>query len=96
MSGSNKKKRFPWVVLGFLPCGLLYGAVAAAASAGNALAGALVMVSFSLGTVPGLIGVGLVGHYVMGQSRSLVRTLATALMLINAGVLGYLAWRTVA
>jgi uncharacterized protein len=36
--------------LGFLPCGLLYGALTAAAAAGDAITGALAMVAFSIGT----------------------------------------------
>ncbi len=36
---------------GFLPCGLVYAELAVAATSGSALAGALVMVSFGIGTV---------------------------------------------
>jgi sulfite exporter TauE/SafE len=46
------------VVLGFLPCGLLYGALAAAAGTGSAPEGALAMAAFALGTVPALVAVG--------------------------------------
>ncbi|MFQ5845607.1 MAG: sulfite exporter TauE/SafE family protein [Planctomycetota bacterium] len=84
------------VVLGFLPCGLLYGALAAAASRGDALFGAVAMAGFTIGTVPGLVGVGLVGHYAMRRRGALVRLFATLLMVVNAGLLGYLAWRMVA
>jgi sulfite exporter TauE/SafE len=84
------------VVLGFLPCGLLYGALAAAASRGDALFGAVAMAGFTVGTVPGLVGVGLIGHYAMRRGGGLVGALATSLMVINAGLLGYLAWRLVA
>ena len=49
--------------LSALPCGLLYGALVAAASAGSALAGALAMAAFALGTVPALVGVGLLGRF---------------------------------
>ena len=84
------------VVLGFLPCGLLYGALAAAASAGSAAGGALAMVSFTLGTVPGLVGAGAAGHFMMRRGGNLVKVLGAALMIFNAGTLGYLAWRIVA
>jgi sulfite exporter TauE/SafE len=84
------------IVLGFLPCGLLYGALAAAAAAGEALTGALGMLAFSLGTVPALIAVGVAGHIAGSRFRSSARTLAPVLMLANAAALSYFAWRLAA
>ena len=84
------------VVLGFLPCGLLYGAFAAAAASGEALSGALAMLAFSLGTVPALIAVGVAGHVAGSRFRGTARALAPVLMLINAAALSYLAWRLAA
>ena len=84
------------IALGFLPCGLLYGAVAAAAAAGGALAGALAMVVFALATVPALVVVGLVGHLAGERGRTFTRLVAPLLLLINAGILSYLAWHVVA
>ena len=42
---------------GWLPCGLVYGMLAAAAGAGSAANGALFMAVFGLGTAPAMIGV---------------------------------------
>lgn len=42
---------------GWLPCGLVYGMLAAAAGSGSAGNGALVMAAFGLGTAPAMIGV---------------------------------------
>jgi uncharacterized protein len=42
-------------LLGFLPCGLIYAMLAKAASSGSAAWGALVMLTFGLGTVPALL-----------------------------------------
>src|ERR1700693_575688 len=42
-------------LLGFLPCGLIYAMLAKAASSGSAGWGALVMLTFGLGTVPALL-----------------------------------------
>ncbi len=42
---------------GWLPCGLVYSTLFAAAAAGSALGGALVMVAFGLGTIPAMLGV---------------------------------------
>jgi sulfite exporter TauE/SafE len=81
------------VVLGFLPCGLLYGALAAAATAGSAIAGVLAMASFALGTVPALVAVGLAGSLLMKRAGPTIRAFAAVLMLANAATLSYLAIR---
>jgi sulfite exporter TauE/SafE len=43
---------------GWLPCGLVYGALAAAVFAGGALQGAIAMAGFGLGTLPWLLAAG--------------------------------------
>ncbi len=43
---------------GWLPCGLVYGALAAAAFAGSPAGGALAMLAFGLGTLPNLLAAG--------------------------------------
>ena len=84
------------VALGFLPCGLLYGALAAAAAGGGALAGGLAMVAFAAGTVPALVAVGLAGHVAGRHWQGVVARATPVLMMINAAALSYLAWRVVA
>ena len=84
------------VALGFLPCGLLYGAVAVAAASGHALTGALGMAAFALGTVPGLVAVGWLGHVAGRRWHGAAARIAPALMLANAGLLGFMAWRWIA
>jgi sulfite exporter TauE/SafE len=71
----------------------LYGALAAAASSGGALAGALGMAAFAAGTVPALLAVGLAGHVVGGTWAGVVQRAAPVLLLLNAGLLSYMAWR---
>lgn len=46
------------LVWGWLPCGLVYGALATAAAAGSPARGALAMAAFGLGTLPWLLGAG--------------------------------------
>lgn len=84
------------VALGFLPCGLLYGALAAAAATGQPLAAAFAMLAFTAGTVPALLAVAAVGHVAGQRFRAAALQLAPALMLVNAATLSYLAWRTIA
>ena len=84
------------LALGFLPCGLLYGAIAAAAATGAALAGGLAMIAFWAGTVPALVAVGLLGQVAAARWRGVFGHVASGLLMINAGALSYLAWRLIA
>ena len=84
------------VLLGFLPCGLLWGALAAAAAAGGGGGGALAMLAFTAGTVPGLLAVGLAGHLAGHRWRRHLLRYAPFLLVFNAGVLALLAWQHMA
>lgn len=84
------------VMLGFIPCGLLYGALAAAASSGDPVAGAFGMIAFAMGTMPALLGVGIAGHLAGQRWSGIVAKVAPVLLLLNAGVLTYLAVTMVA
>lgn len=81
------------VALGFLPCGLLYGALAAAAGAGGALGGAAAMVAFTLGTAPALIAVGWIGVFFGRRWAPAMRLAGPPVMIFNAVLLLALAWR---
>lgn len=82
--------------LGFLPCGLLYGALAASGATGDYVAGAFGMAAFALGTVPSLMAIGFAGHLAGQKWRTVVTDLAPILLILNSGVLAYLAWTLVA
>lgn len=80
--------RSPWHALAagglwaFMPCGLLYGAVAIAASADSALQGAATMAAFGLGTLPLMLGVGVVAaHVARAMTRAWVRRVAGVVVL---------------
>jgi hypothetical protein len=81
------------LLLSALPCGLLYAALAAAAASGSALAGALAMAAFVAGTVPALVGVGLLGKLFLRQAGAWLRPLGTALLGLNAVLLASMAAR---
>jgi sulfite exporter TauE/SafE len=81
------------ILLGFLPCGLLYAALAAAAGTGGVAAGALAMLSFGFGTVPFLAAIGIAGEAAGRRWRQGVLRLAPAMLLFNAFLLGLLALR---
>jgi sulfite exporter TauE/SafE len=84
------------LLLGFLPCGLLYGALAAAAASGTIFTGMAGMLAFAAGTWPSLFVVGLLGHLAGQRWRTPVLRYAPFLLLVNAGMLTWLAWRHLA
>lgn len=81
---------FPLGMLwGWLPCGLVYSALASALTAGSAGRGALMMLAFGLGTLPNLLLAGLVlarlNEFVR---RPLVRTIS-GLLVLGFGLYGF-------
>ena len=70
----------PGLAWGFVPCGLVYGALAAAAAAGSAAGGAAAMLAYGLGTLPWLLSAGLLASF--ARKRSLRGAL-------GAGVLAF-------
>lgn len=62
------------LVWGWLPCGLVYTAVAWALVSGSPARGALLMLGFGLGTLPALVGMGMAGSWILAwRDRPLVR-----------------------
>lgn len=72
------------VVLGFLPCGLIYGALVVAAGSGSPWRGALAMAAFALGTMPAMVLVGWGGTLVRRRLRNIGRWAFTPILLANA------------
>ncbi len=88
--------RSPWHALGagllwgLMPCGLLYGALALAASADSPEQGALTMAAFGAGTLPLMLTIGALASVVArGLSRPWVRKLGGAV------VLGFGIWSVI-
>ncbi len=79
---------------GWLPCGLVYSALATALTAGSAGRGALLMLAFGAGTLPNLLLAGLLLARLRGfVQRPLVRSLA-GLIVAGFGCWGlYGVWR---
>lgn len=84
------------MVLGFLPCGLLYAAIGAAAATSNPLAAAMSMAAFTLGTFPMLWLVGYLGGWAQRRWSRLARPIMPAIALLNAIILGGMAWNWIA
>lgn len=71
---------------GFLPCGVLWPAYVLALSAGVYWIGALVMVSFSLGTYPAMMLIGLTGGFMRGKLSQPGWRLAFASVIVLFGL----------
>lgn len=81
------------LMLGFLPCGFLYAALAASAASGDPATAALGMAAFGLGTVPALVAIGLAGHAAGHRWRGLLASVAPFILVANAALLALLAIR---
>jgi sulfite exporter TauE/SafE len=84
------------VTLGFLPCGLLYAALAVAAASLSPLLGGLQMVAFGAGTALALIATGIAGQAAGRRWHRGIAVAAPVVMLLNAVLLSALALQRLA
>jgi len=84
------------VVLGFLPCSLLYTALLLAGASGHWRDGALAMAAFAAGTVPALLAIGYLGAAAGARWRKALRLLLVPVLLFNGLLLLALAVRWLA
>ncbi len=81
---------FPLGLLwGWLPCGLVYSALATALTAGSAGRGGLMMLAFGLGTLPNLLLAGMVLARLNEFVRRPVVRMASGLLVLGFGVYGF-------
>lgn len=67
---------------GFLPCGLVYMALAGSIATGELLKGSLYMLLFGLGTLPVMLTVSLLGNFISTQIRNQIRRIIPILIVI--------------
>ena len=75
---------------GWLPCGMVYSVLLTAMLSGDAVDGAGVMLAFGLGTLPMLVGLGLVGVRVQRAMRRPLVRIACGVAVLGFGLLGLL------
>lgn len=68
------------ILLGFLPCGLVYSAVIAAAALGGPIEGGIGLALFGVGTVPAMLGIS-VADELLVRHRNLVNRLSQGVIL---------------
>lgn len=82
------------LVWAWLPCGLVYSALILALGTGSPLHGALVMLAFGLGTLPNLLGIGLLAGAAARYTRSPWPRRVAGLLVIGFG--GFALWQLLA
>lgn len=75
------------LMLGFLPCGLSFAAFSRALASGSPASGAVMLISFGIGTLPGLLALGTVGAGIVRRYRRQSDVLAGMLMIGMAAAL---------
>jgi sulfite exporter TauE/SafE len=73
---------------GWLPCGMVYSVLVTAMLSGSAAGGALAMLAFGLGTLPMLLGLGLLGARLRAGLRVRGVRLACGALVLGFGLLG--------
>lgn len=74
---------------GWVPCGMVYGALAAALVSGSAAHGALLLLAFGLGTLPNLLALGLAAQRGARLLASRRARFAAGLVVVAFGVAGF-------
>jgi sulfite exporter TauE/SafE len=83
------------LMLGLLPCGLSYGAFARAIPTGSIFNGALLVLAFAFGTIPGLLLLGTGASKIFQRYRKQSDILAGLLMLFMGIKLGMKAFNSI-
>jgi len=81
------------LMLGFMPCGLIYAALLKSMATGTIVAGALTMTAFGLGTAVSLLGIGIFSSAIgakiarYGNRLAAISVLLLGLFLVTRGVM---------
>ena len=94
LPATKVRQAFPLGMLwGWLPCGLVYSALASALSAGSAARGAALMLAFGLGTLPNLLLAGIVLARINEFVRRPLVRMLSGLLVLGFGVYGLFGLR---
>jgi Uncharacterized conserved protein len=82
------------LVWAWLPCGLVYSILILALGTGSPVQGALLMLAFGLGTLPNLLGIGLLAGAAARYLEAIWLRRAAGLLVLGFG--GYALWQLLA
>lgn len=86
MSGRSSLRFYPLgILLGFLPCGLIYAPLVTAAASGTVLIGAAIMLAIGLGTLPVMMAVGSCSALISTRLRGMFHRLAGLFVALMGG-----------
>jgi len=81
---------------GFLPCGLVYFFLAAAATSGSLVGGGITMILFGIATMPAMLGLGFVVGFLKGSGFREAMIKIASLIIIGYGIyMAYLGYSAV-
>lgn len=80
------------MIWGWLPCGLVYAALALAATSGDIIKSGLTMFAFGLGTLPAVVGVGIMSNILTKLSRMQRFKQVIGLLLVLVALVAVFPW----
>jgi hypothetical protein len=80
------------MIWGWLPCGLVYAALALSATTGDVVRSTFTMFAFGLGTMPAVMGVGIMTSWMVRLSTMKKFRQVTGITLIALGLLAAFPW----
>lgn len=79
-------------IWGWLPCGLVYTALVLAASAGDIYRSGLMMLCFGLGTLPAVIGIGIISRWLSSMLNKPIFRQLIGVLLIMLALIAAFPW----
>lgn len=80
------------MIWGWLPCGLIYTALALAATTGNVMHSSMTMLAFGLGTLPAVVGVGIMTSLLAKLSKARLFKQIVGILFIVFALLAAFPW----
>lgn len=80
------------MIWGWLPCGLIYTALALAATTGNIMHSSMTMLAFGLGTLPAVVGVGIMTSLLARLSKAQLFKQIVGVLFIIFALLAAFPW----
>lgn len=77
------KNYFLGIILGFIPCGLVYGAIVASLSLDNPIKSVMAIFAFGIGTIPALFATACGGFWFFNRNKKYLEVFVKIILFIN-------------